>query len=412
MYHHLILDLIEIFNNQAYLSIVLNNTLEKNNWTDSQRKLYTKLIYGVVEKKLLLDFYMSPYLAGKRIKPYFKNALRIGVYSIEFMNLANHYIVNELVEVVKKKDFNASKMVNGIFRNYLRTGHKSLEGLKEKEKVALEISLPQELSDYLYKDYKEKLLDFFKEAKALNTYRINYLKTTKEEIETLLKKEDILYEVKEDLIITSTSLINKPYFKDGQIIAQDASSAEVAIFASPKKGMKVLDVCAAPGGKSLHMATIMENKGSILSCDLYESRLEKINENAQKLGTTIIKTMQADATEAKYPDLYDIVLVDAPCSGLGVIGHKPDLKYHIALNDIYEIITLQMKILENVSKYVKEDGILVYSTCTINKQENEKQIKGFLKRHNEFTKVLERIVLPDVIHDGFYMVKLRKKTNE
>ena len=157
------------------------------------------------------------------------------------------------------------------------------------------------------------------------------------------------------------------------------------------------------------MAAIMENTGSITSCDVYEHKLNKIVDNANKLGVKIITPLLADATSYIYKEEYDYVLADVPCSGLGVIGHKPDLKYHITIKDIEDINKLQKQIIRHVKDYVKDGGILVYSTCTINKLENEWLIKDFLNEHKEFVKLEEEIILPNEYQDGFYICKMRKE---
>ena len=157
------------------------------------------------------------------------------------------------------------------------------------------------------------------------------------------------------------------------------------------------------------MASIMNNEGSITSCDVYEHKLNKINDNAKKLGVSIINTQLADATSYNYNMMYDYVLADVPCSGLGVISHKPDLKYHITIKDIKEINELQKKIIRHVKDFVKDGGILVYSTCTINKYENEWLIKDFLNEFKNFVKLEEEIILPNDSRDGFYICKMRKE---
>ena len=277
------------------------------------------------------------------------------------------------------------------------------------EKISLELSLPLDLAKLLYHQYKDKLKDFFKVGSSINTYRINTLKVDIDTLCSKLKSDGIEFENEDVIIQTKVSLINTAYFKEGLIIAQDVSSIKVGQVVNPKKGAKVLDACSAPGGKSLHIAAIMENTGSITSCDVYEHKLNKIVDNANKLGVKIITPLLADATSYIYKEEYDYVLADVPCSGLGVIGHKPDLKYHITIKDIEDINKLQKQIIRHVKDYVKDGGILVYSTCTINKLENEWLIKDFLNEHKEFVKLEEEIILPNEYQDGFYICKMRKE---
>ncbi|MBE6131691.1 MAG: 16S rRNA (cytosine(967)-C(5))-methyltransferase RsmB [Erysipelotrichaceae bacterium] len=409
MYKRLAIDLVKIFNERAYLSIVLDNSIKELKLEISDKKVYTKILYGVCEKRMLIDYNMSLLIKGKRVKPFIKNILRIGVYVIDYMNMKDHYIVNELVKIVKKDDYKSAMFVNGVLRSYQRSEKPSVNNLSKVERVSLEVSLPLELTNLLYKQYKDNLVSFFENGSSLNTYRINTLKTNVGEIKSILDKLNISYDIDNVTLYTRDALLDTDMFKEGLIIAQDASSIRVAEVVNPTLGSSVLDACSAPGGKSLHMAAIMNNTGSITSCDVYEHKLEKINDNAKKLGVSIINTLLADATTYDYNKKFDYCLVDVPCSGLGVISHKPDLKYHITLKDIEGINNLQKKIIRHVKDYVKDGGILVYSTCTINKFENEWLIKDFLNEFKEFVKLEEEIILPSSKGDGFYICKMRKE---
>lgn len=409
MYKRLATDLVKIFNDNAYLSIVLDNAITELKLSFNDKKVYTKVLYGVVENKMMIDYNLSPLIKGKRVKPFIKNILRIGVYVIDYLNMKDHFIVNELVKIVKKDDYKSAMFVNGVLRNYQRNEKPKIDHLSEVEKLSLELSLPIELTSLLYKQYKSDIIKFFESKTVYNTYRINTLKTKVKHVLEVLDKLGVTYNINNVTLSTKESLIDSDLFKEGYIIAQDASSIRVGEVVNPSPGSSVLDACSAPGGKSLHMASIMENKGSITSCDVYEHKLNKINDNAKKLGVSIINTLLADATSFDYKQKFDYCLVDVPCSGLGVINHKPDLKYHISIKDIEEINNLQKKIIRHVKDYVKDGGILVYSTCTINKFENEWLIKDFLNEFKEFKKLEEEIILPNELQDGFYICKMRKE---
>lgn len=409
MYKRLAQDAVKIFNENAYLSICLDNAIKDLNLNINDKKVYTKILYGICENKMIIDYNLAPLIKGKRVKPFIKNILRIGVYVIDYMNMKDHFIVNELVKIVKKDDYKSAMFVNGVLRSYIRSEKPSIDKLNNIEKISLKLSLPFELTTLLYKQYNEALLGFFESGNVVNTYRVNTLKISIDKIKVLLDSHSILYSLEDVVIKTKESLLNTDFFKDGLVIAQDESSIRVGSVVNPIPGSNVLDSCSAPGGKSLHMAAIMNNKGRITSCDIYEHKLSKINENAKKLGVSIINTVLADATTYDYKEKFDYVVCDVPCSGLGVIGHKPDLKYHITLKDIEEINNLQKKIIRHVSNYVKDDGILVYSTCTINKFENEWLIKDFLNEFKGFVKLEEEIILPTSSNDGFYICKMRKE---
>lgn len=408
MFSLIINDLVKVLHNDGYLNVVIDNTLSNNKLSDHERRLYTKIMYGVVTNKLLLDYYVSDILKGKRVKPYIKCAIRCGVYVIEYLDLKDYYAVNEIVDTVKKQDFNGSKFVNAVLRNYKASGKKSLDDLNKLDRLSLELSLPIELTKYLYSFYKDDLKTFFTISDVYNSYRINYNKVDEELLKKSLDSLNITYSIENNMLYSKESLINSDLFNNGYIISQDASSTIPALYINPQENEVILDACSAPGGKSLYMAELSHDKASIYSCDIYLDKLNKINDNAEKLGISCIKTVLADATNYDYNMSFDKILLDVPCSGLGTINHKPDLKYHLSLNDIKDIIMLQEKILNHAEKYLKVGGVLVYSTCTINKNENEIQINRFIKNHPNYHIDKEESIIPSNKCDGFYICKLIK----
>lgn len=409
MFSKVINTLVSIFNEGAYTNIAISNTINNASFNDSDKKLYTKLVYGVVENKLLLDYKLQPLIKGQRVKPFIKNALRVGVYGFDYLNLAKHYLVDSIVSAVKKKDYKASTFVNAILRKYQNTPCRSLDNLSRLDYLSIKYSIDKELVNLLYNQYGDLVETFFEaNDDTYNTYRINTLKTNKEEVRKYLEELGYDYEIIKDVILqTRRSLINTTLFQNGLITAQDKSSIMVSMVAKPKVNDNILDACSAPGSKSMHMASIIENQGSIISLDVYDHKIKLIEENASKLGVTCVKAMNLDSRYAKFDNKFDVILADVPCSGLGVIRHKPDLKYQMTIDKINDIKTLQHDIVENVIKYLKEGGTFVYSTCTINKDENELFIKSFLEKHPNFTKLEERITLPSSKEDGFYICKLR-----
>ena len=409
MFNKVINTLVSIFNEGAYTNIIVSSTINSSNFNDTEKKLYTKLVYGVVENKLLIDYHLQPLIKGQRVKPFIKNALRVGVYGFDNLNLAKHYLVDSIVSAVKKKDYKASTFVNAILRKYQNTPVRQLNNLSKIDYLSIKYSLDKDLTNLLYNQYKEKFETFFENTEeTYNTYRINTLKTTKEDIEDYLKKEDIEYSIANEVILqTKRSLINTSLFKEGLIVAQDKSSIMTSIIASPKENDVILDSCSAPGSKSMHLASIINNKGSITSLDVYDHKIKLIEENANKLGVTCIKAYNKDATTVSFDHKFDVILADVPCSGLGVIRHKPDLKYQMTLEKIQSIKKLQNDIVNNVLQYLKDGGTFVYSTCTINKDENERFIESLLKKYPYLEKLEEIITLPTLYEDGFYICKLR-----
>ena len=414
MYKILVDTLVKIFNEDAYINNTISNVITNNKFTPYEKKIFTKVVYGVVENKILLDYYLQPFTSGKRVKPFMRNVLRVGAYVITFLNTANHFIVKELVDVVKKVDFNGSKFVNGVLRNYERTPVRSLDGLKQNDYLSIKYSLPLELVEYLKNDYKDNIEELLKNLctnSETNTYRINSILTKKEDLLKEFDNNNISYSLVDDVLFTKESLIDSKYFNEGLIIPQDYSSSIPPRFLSPEKGDIVLDACSAPGSKTIQMADMMENEGKVVALDLYEHKIKLINDNAKKFGVKIINTKVADSSKITFDFMFDKILCDVPCSGLGVIGHKPDLKYRMTKEKIIEIANLSYSILENVSKYLKPQGKLVYSTCTITKIENELQIEKFLKNHPEFIKGKMELILPNATNhqDGFFICELIKK---
>lgn len=410
MYKLIIDTLVKIFNEDAYINTTINNEIKLNNFTNHDKKIYTKVVYGVVENKLLLDYYLQPFIKGKRVKPFMKNALRVGAYVISFMDLANHFIVDKIVDIVKKKDFNGSKFINGVLRNYERTPLRSLDNLKKSEYISIKYSIPLELVEYLLKDYSnfDSIVPYLTNPIVKNSYRINGIKTN---IKDFVSKLVIEYDLIDDVIFTKESLIDSDLFKEGLIIPQDYSSTIPVRFLDPKENDTVLDACSAPGSKTVQIADYMHNLGKIIALDVHEHKIKLINDNKNKYGARIIDARCMDSSKVSFNHEFDKILVDAPCSGLGVIGHKVDLKYRMTVDKINEIANLSYSILNNVSKYLKSRGILVYSTCTITKIENELLVRKFLKDHPDFALLEEKKVIPSEMSygDGFYICKLQRK---
>ena len=317
---------------------------------------------------------------------------------------------------IKKFDLKASKFFNAIMRNYLDNNIKEqqlnkLSKLSKLEQISIKYSYPYELLKLLYNQYQDKIIDLLKTPlESNNSYRINYLKTTKQEIITYLDNEHIEYKLIDDIcIITKQTLINTSFFKEGKIVLQDYSSIKVGLVVDPKSNQTGIDCCGAPGGKSMHMAQIMNNQGSIITGDIHEFKMKLIQDNMNKLGVTIVTPMVMDASKQQFDQQFDFILIDAPCSGLGVTLHKPDLKYRMTLKKIKEIKDTQFSILNNMCKYLKTNGYLTYSTCTINKEENELMINEFIKQHPNFKIVINEPIWPNNYNDGFYICKLKKE---
>ena len=401
----------------AYVNIVINEYLSKFEFGKEEKGLFTRLVMGTVEKKITLAFYLEPYLRKKQ-KPWVNVILLMSVYQIVFMNVENHYVVNEAVNLGNLKDKFIGGFINGVLRNLLRNELREIPRDDEIKYLSIKYSYPTWLVSYLLKDYKfnvvEKLLEKNDEVKK-HAIRVNTLKASLEEVCNVLDQENIAYtkhELVENGLIVEEALMNHNLFKEGKITIQDVASQMVSEVLDPKEGSLVIDLCSAPGSKTSHIAALMNNSGRIYACDIHQHKMKLMKSNFKRLGVenVILELIDARLVRKQVKsESFDYVLADMPCSGLGVLGHKVDLKYNISYESIEEIIKLQSEILEASYELIKKNGYLVVSTCTINKSENEEQIKEFTKKHPDMQIEYEKTILPfEYETDGFYICKLKK----
>lgn len=410
----------------AYSNLALKSGLLNSELDARDKGLVTLLVYGVISKKTALDAVILKYSSVKlsKLSKYVLLILRLGIYQLIFCEkIPASAAVNESVKLAGKLAPKSKGFINGVLRSVEREG---VSFLNKRE----ELSYPVPLYDKFIEDFGEE--KGIKIMEALNsepqmTIRVNYLKNTRDElIKTLSQKgikaeKDSLYE--RNLRVSGLDVSKSEEFKDGLFTVQDTSASLAGLVLSPKPNDRVLDLCSAPGGKTTHLAELMENKGEIIAFDIYEHKVKLIQENAKRLGIDIIKAEVKDAG-VLYEDLknsFDCVLADVPCSGLGIIRRKPEIKYNADFND--ELYKIQEKILNCAKEYVKPNGFIVYSTCTLNKYENELRIKKFLEenRNFELVSISDKVNTPEcgyaVIYpdefgtDGFFIAKL-KKTEE
>ena len=423
--------LFTIIQEDGYSNITLNKYFNQYKVEEQDKRFISEVVYGTIKNKLYLEHILKSYSKG-RVKPKVKIILLMSIYQLLYMDKTpNFAIIDEAVKLSKKIAGNITgKFINGILRNIERNAKNlELKYKNETEKFCVENSCPKELFDILNKQYgKEKaqsiVVSFNQKSK--NSIRYNPLKTTKSDLIEKLGSAVSESEICEDSLILNKLNINNSLFTNGYYIIQDEASALVAssIGLPVDKEYKILDTCAAPGGKSLHIASKYFNS-SLVSCDKYIHKLKLIEDNTAKLGISNIEIKEQDATinNSSFNDKFDIVICDVPCSGIGVIKNKPEIKYKITNSHVEEISKLQYQILNNSKKYVKNDGILMYSTCTIDKRENIENINKFLNENKDFK--LENIslknsiiktsengvleILPDEYScDGFFIAKLRK----
>jgi len=391
----------QILEEGAYANLGLDKALfQHKELSRRDRGFITEMVYGSVKYKARLDWIINK-LGNIKIdkqNPWVRNILRMSVYQMYFMDkVPVSAAINEGVSLCKIYAKGKDGFVNALLRNIDRNQEQLVYPNKGKNPVqylSVYYSFPQWMIENWVKDYGKKnaenLCRFFNEPASL-WIRANTLKNTREELEVLLKERGIesvrsVYADDGLKILSNVSLRELDLFQEGRFIVQDESSMLVAQASGVQSGMKVLDVCSAPGGKSTHMAQYMKNKGSIISCDIYEHRLGLIEENAKRLDIEIIQTKLQDGRflTRDFTETFDLVLVDAPCSGLGVLGRRADARWKKHKSDIEELSLLQKEILPQAAALVKEGGILLYSTCTIDKKENTEMIEWFLKNHPEF----------------------------
>ncbi len=404
----------------AYSNVALAQTLRREKFFDLDRRFFTELVYGTIKTLPTLDWKLQKYLTREieKVDAKVLSILRLSMYQIFFMDrVPNSAAVNESVEIAKKiTNLGASKFVNGVLRNCLREIEKSaLPTGDDAESIALQNFHPTWIVKLLIAEFG---VETAKKICAANNIepqlclRVNLLKTSREKILAEYPNAEKSNLVPEGIILKNHGALDnfKP-LKIGLCQVQDESSMFAAHFLNPQPNDFVIDCCAAPGGKSTHMAELMQNRGKIVSVDVFEQKIEHIKQNAKRLGIKIIEPVLLDARliGEKYFEQADKILIDAPCSGLGVIRRKADLRIKKFPAEIAELPKLQQEILFGASKALKSGGILVYSTCTILRRENEDVIEKFLTENKNFELLETKNFLPHIDGtDGFFCAKLIK----
>lgn len=418
----------EVNSKQAYSNIVLDKYINenRNKLSNIDINFISELVYGVITWKLTLEYIIQKYskIKLKKMSDWVKNILYLGSYQIIFLDkVPKSAAVNESVNLCKKYNFKSSNLVNAILRKINKEDYEEINNITDSiTKVSLKYSIPEWMVKKFFNEYGENEAEEI--CKNLNlrpnmSVRLNKLK---EKIE--IGTDGILNDFR---VITKTkNIIKTKEYEEGYITLQDEAAGLSSFVLNPKKGELVLDACSAPGGKTTYLAEIMQNEGEIVAWDIYEERLKQVRKNAQRLGINIIETQVNDATVFKeeFKNKFDKILLDVPCLGLGVIRRKPDIKWNRKEEDIIEISNIQYRILKTCANYLKEDGILLYSTCSMLEEENELIINKFLQEENfttinieekipkEFYKITKNNMvqfLPNEKHDGFFITMLKRK---
>lgn len=422
--------LLQINQDGGYSNVVLNNIIARNKLSQQDASLCSALVYGTLERKITLDHIIRNYSKTplRKLTPSVLEILRISLYQLIYLeNIPDSAAVNEAVKLTRvMKAASASGFVNGILRAFIRD-EKKIPPLKKgtlAQKWEIEYSCPSQLIERLLKSCSEEQVKSLLEhslGRPTLFARVNTTKISAENLCEKLKDEGIRAEISDlenCIILENVSSLEKlQSFKEGLFHIQDKSSQLCAKMVSAKENMRVLDVCAAPGSKSFSICEFMCNKGEVISCDIYSEKIKKIKDGANRLGLSIINAMENDAIEYNSElGLFDRVLCDVPCSGLGIIGRKPEIKFKNP-EEFAGLPPIQMDILETSAKYLKKDGILTYSTCTVLPEENQNIVEEFLRNHKDFEPYYQdehtngwySALFPNMKgSDGFFIATMRK----
>ncbi|KIX90392.1 16S rRNA methyltransferase [Staphylococcus microti] len=413
----------------AYSNLKMNEVLQEHPLSAADRGLYTALVYGTLKRKLTLDFYLKPFVKTK-IKGWVRRLLWMSAYQFIYMDkIPTHAIINEAVNIAKKRGGKQTgNTVNAILRQLTTQPLRDIDAIKKKEeRLSIRYSLPTWIVRHWLTHFGEATTEAIAAQMllpAVQTVRVNRTKTTVDAAIQQLEQEGYLVTQDPDiahcLVVEGQGVMQSKLFQQGMMSIQDKSSMFVAEMMDLQPGDHVLDCCSAPGGKACHMAEILSGDGNVLATDIHDHKIGLIQHNIDKLGLTGIQARQQDAT-TPFDGQFDRILVDAPCSGLGVLRHKPEIRYTMMPETVEQLVQIQLQILENVAQNLKNGGELIYSTCTIEQMENENVIYTFLKAHPEFefsmirdprtgTDVKTLQLLPqDFDADGFFITKIRRK---
>ena len=400
--------LVKIDVEQAYSNIALNNAIKNSQLNAIDSSFCSALVYGVLERKITIDYIISQYskIQINKINKTVLNILRLGIYQIIFMDkVPNSAAVNESVKLARlKKQDNATGFINGILRNLTRA--KNPIKLPDKsnmlQHLSIKYSFPESIINLWIKEYGQEItLDILKsiEGRPPIAIRVNTTLCTKEKLMNRLTDKDIEIEevpfLEDALWVSHTgSIEDLEEFKRGLFFVQDTASQLLCKIANPKKNQVVTDVCAAPGGKTFNLSVLLNNTGKIYSYDLFDHKIELIRKTAKRLKLKNIECKVRDAQKSKNGEKSNVVLCDVPCSGLGIIRRKPEIRYKEDLG-VDTLPKIQYEILCNSKHLVAKGGILIYSTCTLNRAENNDIAKKFLAQNKDFIK--QKISLPKEI---------------
>lgn len=390
--------LLRIDQDSGYSHLLINNEIKAKKISPKDEGLLTEIVYGTIQRKITLDFYIDYYLnSKKKIEPWVRMLLRMSIYQMNYLDkVPDHAIFHEAVEIAKQRGHKGvASLVNGLLRNIQRNGLPNIQLINDPVKrLSVDTSHPEWLVkrwiDHYGFEVTKEMCETNLTTKSI-AVRIQPLKISREDAIERLRNEG--YEVsasifsEQGLVIEKGNILKSSLFEEGLVTIQDQSSMLVGEMLDAHAGYVVLDACSAPGGKATHIAEKMENKGVIHAHDLHKKKIKLINEKANALNISIIQAEAEDArklNERYKNETFDRILVDAPCSGLGVMRGKPDIKYNKNEKDIERLSEIQRDILTTIAPLLKIEGKLIYSTCTVDPVENEEVVKVFLAEHKNY----------------------------
>lgn len=426
-----------VLNEGAYSNITLSNELNNSDLSEKDKSLATELVYGTLRRVKSIDMIIGSFVRDLEVMDKtILNILRVAVYQMRYLDKVPSYAAcNEAVEMAKEVSEKDSKLVNGILRNFVskEDGGYDIYFRNKIDQIAYEFSFEPWMIRMFIKQYGEK--ETIEILKGLNntpmvTVRVNNIKSNYEDVYEELEAEG--YNIEEGSIcpeaisiIGGKAIDKNKLFNEGKITVQDESAMLIAPLLDIEENQTIIDLCSAPGGKTTHIAELLNNTGKVLAFDLYDKKLDLVRENCERLGITNVTLKEMDATklDGSLIGVADRILIDVPCSGIGIIRKKPEIKWNKKRKDLKQLVVVQREIMKNAWQYLKDGGVMVYSTCTLNKEENEENIEWFLEsfkdatvetffvgkgRNLRYDKVGSLTILPDDEMDGFFVTKIKK----
>ncbi|MGD6992435.1 16S rRNA (cytosine(967)-C(5))-methyltransferase RsmB [Sutcliffiella horikoshii] len=433
--------LLNVEKKQAYSNLLLNNYLDSGKLSKKDAGLFTEIVYGTIQRTITLDYYLASYIEKqKKLQDWVKVLLKMTLYQMLYLDkVPARAAIYEAVEIAKKRGHKGvASVVNGVLRSIQRNGVPDLEKMEnDVERISISTSHPKWLVEKWIEQYGVLDTERMCEMNLVPPHqsaRANTAKADVEEVLQMLTTQGFNVEkgelAEESIVSLKGNMAYSNAFKNGYMTIQDESSMLVARALGVEKDDFVYDCCAAPGGKTTHIAELLKDSGRVISTDLHEHKVKLIKDQAERLQLSNIEAQALDSRKAQEifkEEQFDKILVDAPCSGFGVIRRKPDLKYTKSMQDIKQLASIQLAILKEVAPLVKKGGTLVYSTCTIDKEENADVVQAFLEANKEFEIDFNiKELLPEKVNsyvkegmlqllphyfgtDGFFIVRLKRQ---